>query len=140
MIRKEDKIQEVALRIQTQRTKEGFSLIEVGTALAILVLILGGALAVFSQGFNIIDKSKKRTVAYNLAKEAMEEYSDWSSLPGNGNYTNPSPYPAIINGVTYNVDLRISDGPIRPFELKQIDVTVSWGAESFTLTALKANY
>ncbi|MFH1768624.1 MAG: hypothetical protein ABH858_05655 [Candidatus Omnitrophota bacterium] len=119
---------------------KSLSLIEVAIAICILALISGGMLAVFHQGFTRLEKTQKRTGAYNLAREVMEEYSDWSSLPPNGTYNNPLPYPALINGVTYNVDLTISDGPLQPASLKQISVDVSWNSENYTVETLKADY
>jgi len=139
---------------ECNKMKKGFSLIEVIAALTIMVLILGGMLGILWQGFAAGRNSQQRTVAYNLARQFMEEYSDWVRLtaragnpPVNGSYTNP-PNPVIINNITYTPILTISDGPCVPgmpfcppnTELKQLNVTVSWGIESYTLTTFKANY
>lgn len=120
--------------------KKGFSLIEVSIAIVLISLIVSGTLGVFSQGFSYLKKYRERTVAYNLGREVMERYSNWGSLPANGTHSNPSPYPAILNKITYNVNLTILPDPVYPTVLKQINVVVSWGTQSYTLVALKANY
>lgn len=112
--------------------KKGFSLIEVSIALVVLSLIVVGMLQIFSQGSLYLKRSRERTVAYNLAKEAMERY--FSPNP------DPALYSAAVNNITYNVALNISDGPVEPSRLKQIDVTVSWGNDSYRLVSLKADY
>lgn len=134
--------------------EKGFTLIEVSIALVILALIVGWMLGIFWQEFNIRKQSEERTVAYSLAREVIEEYSDWGRLtaragtpPANGVYTNP-PAPVTFNNLTYTPRLTISDGPCVSGisgcppnnELKQISVTITWGTKSFTLTTLKANY
>lgn len=120
--------------------KRGFSLIEISIALVIMTLVAAGMLEAFSLGFGYLKKSQEREVIYSLAQEVMEGYFDWNTLPPNGNYTNPTPYPAIINGASYDVRLNISDSPIQPAELKQIEVIVSRGTESYSLLTLKADY
>ena len=123
-----------------------FSLIEVSIA---LLLIIGGLLIVFNQGFYFTNRIKNRLVAYNLAQKILEEYFDWEELDTldgnsdgivtNGSYTDP-PYPVTINNVTYTPVLDISDGPVLGTHLKHIEVTISWGGKSFTLGCLKAHY
>lgn len=118
---------------QYNNRKKGFSLIEVAATVAILVLIVSGMLGIFWQGFVATKASKGRMVAYSLAREMLER-----------NFVSPFPSTTTdsvtLNDVTYNRTLTVSDGPVFPTQLKQLDVTVSWDTESFTLTTLKANY
>ena len=48
-------------------TRIGFSLIEVVAAIAILSLLLGGVLAIFSQGFNAAKRTRNQAVAVKLS-------------------------------------------------------------------------
>ena len=114
----------------------GFSLIEVMTAVVLLAMIGGGMLAIFGQGFITANKVQNQTIAYNLARESLEKYSDWSSVPGNGTYNEPpgSPFSSFTRQVV------ISDGPIFPTELKQVTVTVSWGSRSQSFSTLVADF
>ena len=117
--------------------KGGFSLIEVVVAVVILTSVISVMIGIFWQGFNAGIKSQERTVAHNLAKGIMEQYSDWATLPAIGTYPIP---PVTLNNITYTPQLAIAAGPIYPNELKRIDVTMSWRTENYTLTTLKANY
>lgn len=120
--------------------KKAFSLIEISVAILMLSLICSGVLGVISQGISYLQRSRERTTAYNLAREVIERYFQWSSLPANGSYVNPAPYPLTINNITYNVNLNISDGPVAPAVLKQVEVTVSWGTQQYDLITLKSDY
>jgi len=128
--------------------KGGFSLIEVVMAVVILASVISVMIGIFWQGFNAGIKSQERTVAHSLAVATVEGFSGWDRLialagnpPANGTYMNP-PDSVTLNNIVYSWTLNISDGPMSsyPNELKRIDVTVSWGTESYTLTTLKADY
>ena len=116
-------------------SKKGFSLIEVSLAIAILALVLSGMLGIFGQGYLYLKKTRERVVAYSLAKEALERYYDWASLPLTG-----ATYNVSMNGVNYNVNVTVSDGPVYPSELKQLNVLLTWPAGNFTIVTLKAIY
>ena len=124
-------------RLMNKIKPGGFSLIEVSAAMAILLLAIAGLSEMLWQGFTAAKKSQEHTAAHNLAREAMETYSDWNSLPGDGTYANPSPYPVVLNNVTYNFSLGVTTAQAG---LKRIDVTVSWSRGSFSLISLKADY
>lgn len=115
---------------------------EISIALLLLTLIATGVLQFFSQGTLYLKKSREHAVACNLAQEVMERYLNWSTLPPSGVTINPDPllYPASINNVTYNAALTISDGPIQPTSLKQLEVVISWGNETYRLVSLKADF
>jgi len=115
--------------------RKGFTLIEISITVVILALLCSGMLGIFAQGFSYLKQSKERTIACNLAREVMERYFDWSSLS-----SNPPPYSVTLNNITYNVNLTISDGPVSPNELKQLDVNISWPGGTFNISTLKANY
>ena len=120
--------------------KKGFSLIELSVAIVVLILICSGILGIISQGIFNLRRSQERSVAYSLAREVLERYFNWAALPANGTYQNPPPYPATINNVTYNVSLRVADGPVAVNQLKEIEVAVSWGNQSYRLYCFKAYY
>lgn len=135
------------------RNNIGFSLIEVAVAIALLALVFGGSLAVFSQGAVASRKTQQQATAYSLAREFLEQYSDWNSLDildgsldgavTNNTYMNP-PAPATINNMLYTPSLTVSDGPINPAQLKRLDITISWMdgsiARNITIATLKADY
>ena len=113
----------------------GFSLIEVSLALAILAMVLSGILGIFGQGYLDLKRARERVAAYSLAKEALERYYDWASLPLSG-----ATYSVNLNGVNYNVNVTVTDGPVHPSELKQLNVSLAWPAGNFTIATLKAYY
>lgn len=121
---------------------KGFSLIEVVVAIAILSLLLGGMLTIFSQGFNAAKRTRNQAVAVNLARAAAEEYSSW----GMANRTS-GVYPLSdvnLNNVTYGRIIQISDGPVSPSQLKRLDTVISWPeggtTKNLTVSTLKADY
>jgi prepilin-type N-terminal cleavage/methylation domain-containing protein len=131
----------------------GLSLIEVGIAIAILAVFLLSLLGIFQQGYLYLLKAKLRVPAHNIARAVLETYLNWTALDSldgvtNGNVTNgtyaspPDPVTLSLFGknYTYNVTLNISDGPLAdvPHELKQLNVTVTYGGGSFSLYSLKA--
>ncbi len=142
--KRRDKTREIIVR----NSGKGLSLIEVSIAIVVLALVFGGMLAMFKRGFRIGRKSKDLINANAIAREIMEEYSDWNRLvwrtgsdpPAIGSYTDP-PFSVTRNNTTYTAILDISNGPIPATpSLKQIEVTVTWGGESFVLRTLKGNY
>jgi len=138
------------------KKRAGLSLIESIVAIAVLVIIMAGALDIFDRGFSATVKTRERTVAYGLARELLEENTNWDALteldanpwtgakngPENGNYTYPTNL--TLNGVTYVRRIDVADGPLPglPYtdELKQLTATISWGTNSFSLMTLKANF
>ena len=120
--------------------KISFSLIEVGIAMAVLALVLAGMIGIFSQGFYQSKKTQEFTVAYSLAREKLEEKFAWP-------VTNESTT-ETFNDITYTINSVVSDGPCPSAmagcppnnELDQLDVTVTWGVESITLSSFKADY
>ena len=133
----------------------GFSLIEVAIAIAVLALLLARIVEVFNRGAIALRRTQQQAAAYNLARGIMEQYSDWGRLDlldgiadgalTNGIYSSPPlPLPVTLNNITYTPSLTISDGPILPVQIKQLDLTISWTdgvtPRSITLAALKADY
>lgn len=119
-------------------TPKGFSLLESMVAVLILSLLLGGMLGIFWQGFKAAENSSKRTIAYSLAREKLEEYSR-TPLPSNGAATENY---GTINGFTDFKRRADVNDYVYPGELKQITVTVYWNndANSQSFTTLKADY
>jgi len=126
--------------------KRALTLIEMAISIIVLSLVFVGVVNVFNMGFKAAAKTKQKTAACNIAREVMETYDDWSALvtlagspPSNGTYTTP-PDPVTLNGVVYTPSVVVSDGPVSPLQLKQIDVTVTWDSDSITITTLQADY
>ena len=117
----------------------GFSLIEVVAAIAILALLSGGGLAIFSQGFKAAQKTGHQAVAVNLARAAAEEYFRVGLVNGVENMGNIN-----LNNVTYGRTIQISDHPDFPGQLKRLEVVISWpeggSTKNLTISALKADY
>jgi type II secretory pathway pseudopilin PulG len=136
-----------------QESRNGLSLIEVCISIVIVLIVLVSMLRIFSQGYRYLRKTRTETAAYNLAREVMEEYSDWDSLDildtndddrvdPPGSYLNPRPTdPVTLNSVIYNVTLTTFDIPgFSDDELTHLDVTVTWPGGAITFTTLKADY
>lgn len=117
----------------------GFSLIEAAAAIAVLALLSGGVLAVFSQGFNAAKRTRNQAAAASLARAAAEEYLIWNIV--NGIYDLGD---ITLNNVVYRRTVQISDYSAFPGQLKRLDAAISWSdgaaARSFTVSALKADY
>ena len=121
---------------------KGFSLIEVVVAIAILALLLGGLLAIFSQGFKVAQRTGHQAVAVNLARAAAEEYSSWGMVNiTSGVYTLGD---VNLNNVTYGRTMQIFDHPDFPSQLKRLEVVISWPeggtTKNLTISTLKADY
>lgn len=123
-----------------------FSLIEVVIAMALLSLILLGMLSIFKQGYFASRKTQQRTIVYNLLREKIEAYSNWSSLDvldgiPDGNVSNTViSNSEFFHNVYYMLSLAISDGPIPSNRLKRLNVTANWSGGNFSLNTLKADY
>lgn len=125
--------------------KKGFSLIEICIAIALLAIILGFMLKIFSQGYRYVRKSKLQTVACFLAQEKTEENSVWPPPDGTGTHTED--YGSIADFPDFKRVVVIADDPIPTLpagSLKQLDVTVYWqgerGQRSLTLRTMIANF
>ena len=111
-------------------------------AIAILSLLLGGVLAIFSQGFNAAKRTRNQAVAVSLARAVAEEYSSW----GMANITSGTYNLGEINlnNVTYGRTIQISDGPVSPDQLKRLNAIISWpeggSTKNITISTLKADY
>jgi hypothetical protein len=111
-------------------------------AIATLALLLGGVLAIFSQGFNVAKRTRNQAVAVNLARAVAEEYSSWDRVNiANGVYNLGD---VNLNNVTYGRTIQISDGPVSPGQLKRLSAIISWpdggSTKNLTISTLKANY
>jgi prepilin-type N-terminal cleavage/methylation domain-containing protein len=127
--------------------KKGFNLIEVSVTIVMLALIVVGILVIFEQGFYIRRKSKEKSTSYSLGRQILEEYFNWTALDEldgvingtvtNGTYNLSS---TVIDNVTYNSTLDISDGPVYPTQLKEVKANIFWNRGNFTVPTLKADY
>ena len=134
---------------------KGFSLIEVVVAIAILALLLGGVLAIFSQGFQVDKRARNQAIAVNLARAAAEEYSNWTKLtelddtpwitPHNGPVNDIYNLGEVnLNNVTYDRTIQIFSGPVSPGQLKRLEAVITWPeggtTKNLTISTLKADY
>lgn len=121
----------------------GFTLIDLSITIALIFVICTGMLGVFSRGYGLLRKAKQKTTAYNLAREVLETYSDWDSIPASD--ISLTPY-AVLNNTAYNLKLTVSSFlTYNTAELRRIDAVISWNVDavrtvSITLFTLKANY
>ena len=115
----------------------GFSLIEVVGAVVILIFILSGTLGIFWQGLKIAVNSQKRTIAYSLAREKIEENYRWPLINGefNENYGQIPDFPEFRRFTSIQEYLGV-------WQLKLIYVKIYWNndAVSQSFETLKANY
>lgn len=115
----------------------GFSLIEVVGAVAILIFILSGALGIFWQGLKVAVNSRKRTIAYSLAREKIEENYRWPLVNGefNENYGQIRDFPEFRRFTSIQDYLGV-------WQLKLIYVKIYWNndAAGQSFETLKANY
>lgn len=119
------------------RKKSGFSIIEITIALAVLVFILSGMLSVLNSGFLASRKTNKRTTAYSLLREKLEEKFSTVVWPP------VSEALGAVPGFTSFQRSVIVTNPYLGFAgLALINVTVLWdsGTKSQTIATIKANY
>lgn len=119
------------------KNKRGFSIIEITIALAVLVFILSGMLSVLNSGFLASRKTNKRTTAYSLLREKLEEKFSTAVWP---------PVTEVVGAVPGFTSFQRSVTVTNPYlgfaGLALINVTVLWdsGAQSQSINTIKANY
>jgi len=126
--------------------RRGFSLLEVIVATVILATITGTTVEILRQGFRASEESQKRTIAYNLAREKLEEYSGPPSyVPPINPYTEA--YGTITGFSNFKRVVTVSSFswpgcPGGCGVIRQINVTVYWDSDrkSQSFTTLKADY
>jgi len=117
--------------------RKGFSLLEVMVSVVILSSITGAAIEIFRLGYRAAAESQNRTIAYNLAREKLEQYS---GIPLN--YSGSSEgYGAIANFLNFRRVVNVNYYAYGSY-LIQITVTVYWNNDrnSQSFTTLKASY
>jgi len=132
--------------------RQGFSLIEVTMASAILLVVLLSLLSIFEQGNFYFSRNKFKVPGYNIARGFMEQYYDWASLDAldgvtngtvmNGSYSLPNVALSVFSekNTTFSSALNITNGTINATLLKRVRVTVTWPGGNFSLVTLKARY
>lgn len=119
------------------KNKRGFSIIEVTISLAVLALIFGGMLSLLDRGFIAARKTNKRTTAYSLIREKLEEKFStavWSPT---------SEAQAAVPGFTgFQRSVAVTNPYLGFNSLALINVTVLWdtGTQSQSINTIKANY
>lgn len=116
--------------------KKCFSLIEVTIAILIFTLISGKMFSVFYHGYKLARQSEGKSLAYNLAREKIEELlEDPSVVPTDETR-------AVVSGFG-NIEREVAvANPFLISGLAHIEVTVWWdgGAEQELFETLKADY
>lgn len=113
-------------------SNKGFNLLELMVAIFIFVIIVSGMLAIFSQAEISISENLKRNIAYNLAREKLEEDYKWPVLPESR--AQVSGFPGFERQVTVN-------NYYYP-QLANVNVTIWWngGQRNQTFQTLKTDY
>ena len=92
-------------------------------AIAVLVLILGGMTAIFSQGYLYLRKVREKSIAFALLQEKLEEESHWPPLASN------EPYGTIAGYSDFRRQVTVSDY-VYTGQLKKVTVTVWWNNDN----------
>lgn len=119
------------------KNKHGFSIIEIAIALAVLALIFGGMMSVLDRGFLAARKTNKRTTAYSLLREKLEEKFSTAVWPP------VSEAQAAVPGFTgFQRSVTVTNPYLGFGSLALINVTVLWdsGAQSQSINTIKADY
>ncbi len=107
------------LKINRKLSKNGFTLVELMVAVAILGIASIGIFQAFTVGFQAMADSKDRTVATNIAQKKLEEVINSVSVA--------YPYYSIgyqeLNGKTFTIIVVTNS---KEDNLEQVIVTVSW--------------
>jgi len=84
--------------------KKAFSLLEVLTAITVLMFVMMGTVTMFYQGYKYQRKSKEKLISLHVAQGLIEQYSNWdlldcfdSAFPGSCGFTNGVVTPAVYN-------------------------------------------
>jgi len=132
----------------TLRTPNGFTLLEVMVALAVLAMGIAAVLELFGGGLRLTAKSSKRTQAVVYAQSVMDRLLAQSTLDdGNdgGEFPGGFSWRARVSEIRPDDDASAlqqkSQNQTEFFRLKQINVEVSWsegvGAQSYALSSLR---
>lgn len=116
------------------RNESGYLLMEVLVALAVLAIVVGPLLGLFSVGSETLAWSRRHTVAVYLAKEAVEDVKrggfcaavtcDWGNVDGFGGFERRVEVMEYIDGR----------------ELKKITVRVAWRVSNVLQEAVLTTY
>jgi len=104
------------LKINKKLSKQGFSLIELMVAVAILAMAIFGIFHAYSVGFMGIADARDITVATNYAREEMENVKNNSSLCDSSGYSSDEG----------KFDINVSINGPSAENLYNITTTVSW--------------
>ena len=106
------------LKMNKKLSKNGFSLIELMVAIAILALAIFGIFHAYSVGFMGMADARDRTVATNYAREAMEDVKnmDFEKITTTTKSVSSS-------NIKYRVDVNVSS---ESDNLKKVLTVVSW--------------
>ena len=119
-------------RLQAQRKSDGFSLIEVLVALAILGIAIVSLMQLFSSSLRTTKKSGDYTIALIHARSLMDEaYATQSIDDIEGSFDFDDGYTATRE-VT-EISTAEEDEEKTPFKLYEITVTVKWPPNGMTV-------
>lgn len=99
------------MRARTDRTRrdDGFTIVEVLVALAVIGIVLTSTTAVYVRSMLVVDEQGVRQTAYTVATDGMESFRG----AGSGKqvaWLRTAPATKVVNGVTYNLTWRCGSG------------------------------
>jgi prepilin-type N-terminal cleavage/methylation domain-containing protein len=120
--------------------KKGFTLVEIVVSMIILALLSAGVFSTAMSSRYLVNRSKRRVIAIELAKLAMEELQKNIGLgtpnyslitAGSSTWFNVTGSPFTVNGMTYIVEMRsgpsmIPTGGVGPPDYRPVTVRVRW--------------
>jgi len=106
------------LKINKILSQDGFSLIELMVAVAILAMAIFGIFHAYSTGFMGMADARAVTVATNYAREAMEDIKnmDFDKIPASESSS------VTVNGIIYNRQVIVQENQ----NIKRVITTVTW--------------
>lgn len=115
-------------RYPPPRGQDGFSLIEVLTAIMVLAIVAGGLAAGLTQTSFLLGRSKSTTVAEKIAQQRLEvvrtlDYDDVGTVSGNPPGTLVADSTETVDGATYRVQQAVTyvDNPAPGASQTRID-------------------
>ncbi|MFH1398043.1 MAG: prepilin-type N-terminal cleavage/methylation domain-containing protein [Candidatus Omnitrophota bacterium] len=123
--------------------KRAFSLIEMALAVAIFTIVGQGMLSIFWQGAKVTYLNQQRAIAYNLAREKMEEeykILPWPPNPVPVNEARAVVDPVLFPGYEREVIITVPYFGYNGLCLIRVNVWWDSGRQTSYLETLKADY